>query len=182
MATIVACGILEGEVRKVVEGLDIDVAVLPGKLHLNPDMLKERLVKELEGTTDDCVVVVYGNCFEGIDDVCREHGAVRVGCETCYEMVAGDLFSQLLKEEPGTYFLLPRFCDQFENLTEALHLEEEKETYFKHYVRCVFLDTGTGSGEGCLEIARRLGLSYERMVVGTDILEDLLRKVLEQCM
>lgn len=177
---MVTCGILELEVRKAVEGLDVDMVVLPGELHMYPDTLKERLAKELEGITDDGIVVVYGKCFKGIDDVCRRHGAVRVEGETCYEIVAGDLFYQLLKEEPGTYFLLPQLCDQFENLTRALHMEEEKDTYFKHYTRCVFLDTGAGFDDKCLKIAQRLGLSYEKIYVGTEILENRLRRALER--
>lgn len=179
MVTVVTCGILEHEVRKVVKGLDVDVVVLPGELHMYPDMLKERLDRKLGEITGGGIIVVYGKCFKGIDDVCRGHGAVRVEGDTCYEIVAGDLFSRLLKEEPGTYFLLPQLCDQFENLTGTLHMEEEKDTYFKYYSRCVFLDTGVGSGE-CQKIARNLGLPYEKIYVGTKILENRLRGVLER--
>ncbi|MBU6996210.1 MAG: DUF1638 domain-containing protein [Theionarchaea archaeon] len=179
MVTAVTCGILEHEVRKVLEGLEVDVVALPGKLHVYPDALKERLEKELEQTTDCCTVVVYGKCFKGIDDMCREHGAVRVEGETCYEMVAGELFSRLLKEEPGTYFLLPQFCDQFKDLTDMLRLEEEKDTYFRHYTRCIILDTGISSGTTCLKIAQRLGLPCETVFVGTEILETRLRRALD---
>jgi hypothetical protein len=180
MVTVVTCGILEHEVRKVLKGLDAEVRVLPGGLHMYPDMLRESLALELQGITDGCIIVVYGKCFKGIDEVCRRHGAVRVDGDTCYEIVAGDLFSRLLKEEPGTYFLLPQLCDQFESLTAALHMEEEKETYFRHYTRCVFLDTGTGLGDTCLKVAQTLGLPYEKIYVGTEILENRLMEALER--
>lgn len=179
MVTIVTCGILECEVKKAVKNLKIclPVRVMPPQLHLHPSRLKEQLVhqlREIEGSK----IVVYGNCFPGIDEVCKQYNAVRVQGGTCYELVAGERFYQLLKEEPGTYFLLPKLCEHFEELTSELEMEKTRKIFFKNYRRCIFLDTGIPCGR-CREIAEKLELPYDRVYVGTEILEEKLRELIQ---
>lgn len=179
MVTVVVCGILESEVRKVAQKLEIplNIVVMSPELHVYPFQLKKELEDQLK-TIEDQVVIVYGECFPGIDDVCEKYSAVRIQGENCYEMVAGDRFYQLLKEEPGTYFLLPQLCEKFEELTKKVLMKEMKGIFFRNYKRCVLLDTGTRNDEKCSRIADELGLFYFREYVGTAILEERLRKAL----
>ncbi|KYK29024.1 MAG: hypothetical protein AYK19_20220 [Theionarchaea archaeon DG-70-1] len=179
MITVVACGILEAEVRKVVQKLEIplNIVIMHPGLHVYPLKLKKEL-EDLLRTIKDQVVIVYGECFPGIDYTCEKYSAVRIQGENCYEIMAGDRFYQLLKEEPGTYFLLPQLCKRFEELTKEVLMKEMKGVFFRNYRRCVFLDTGIYNDKKCSRIAEELGLFYFREYVGTATLEERLRKAL----
>lgn len=172
------CGIFAEEIKRVIQDLTTppSMIVMPPALCLHPEKLKKELKKVLE-KTENSKIVVYGKCFPGIDDVCSQYAAYRIAGETCAEIVGGERVYQLLKEEPGTYFLLPTFCRQFEELTKELDLEKTKEIFFKNYNRCVFLDTGKNSNT-CKKIAEQLGLSYHREVVGVSVLEKRLKNLL----
>ncbi len=178
MVTLVVCGILECEVKKALQnlGISLPVKILPAELHLYPSRLKEQLIHQLEEITDS-KIVVYGNCFPGIDDVCSMYHAERIQGENCYDIVAGEKFYQLLKEEPGTYFLLPALCERFEELTKELDIERTKEVLFKNYKRCVLLDTGVARST-CVKPAEALGLPFCKEYVGTQILEEKLKKLM----
>lgn len=179
MVTLVVCGILKPEIQEIVQKLEIplNIVFMPPKLHVDPVQLKEELETQLK-TVRDQKIVVYGKCFPGIDEICKKYSAVRIQGENCYEMMAGERIYQLLKEEPGTYFLLPQLCERFEELTKEVLIKEMKGIFFRNYKRCVFLDTGTKNDEKCSRIAEELGLFYFREYVGTATLEGRLRKAL----
>ncbi len=165
--------------------IPVHVTVMRPELHVYPLKLREELEKELKKNTDS-KIVVYGRCFPEIDDVVKKHDAERIQGENCYEIVAGETFFQSLKEDPGTYFLLPQFCRKFEELTKELTLKEMKEIFFKNYRRCIFLDTGVHGGEDtdlddteCKKVAEELGLQYQKVYVGTDVLEKRLKELLK---
>ncbi|MGD2248060.1 MAG: DUF1638 domain-containing protein [Candidatus Methanofastidiosia archaeon] len=172
MVTIVSCGILEYEINYVVKQLEInpDIKFLPSKLHINPLKLETTLEKVLQRIDDVNTYVVYGKCSPHIDDIITMYNAKRIQGGTCYEMVAGEKFFQLLKEEPGTFFLLPKFCMQFDYLTEDILLKEMRDTYFKNYKRCVFLDTQVVP-VSCEEISETLKLPLTRVPIGIEILK-----------
>ena len=178
MVTLIVCGILESELKKVVQELEtpLDIVIMPPQLHNDPSRLKRELEHQL-GTIKNTKKVIYGKCFPGIDDVVKEYGAERIEGENCYEIVAGDLFRNLLREEPGTYFLLPHLCETFDELTGELHIKELKNTYFKNYRRCVFLDTGVPCTT-CEKVASKLGLPLHTVYTGTKILEERVKTLL----
>lgn len=179
MITVIACGILEPEIRSIFDEMAIcsNLRFLPPELHVHPSLLRNRLIKELK-RSDHPIIVIYGTCFPGIEDVCRAHGAHRIQIDTCYEMVAGTIFHELLKEEPGTYFLLPLFCRLFERLTGILDLGTMKEFLLKNYSRCVLLDTGIGVDHLCGHVADTLGLPLERVDVGIEVLREHIKNFL----
>ena len=178
MVTLVVCGILEQEVKAVIpEGCA--VIILPPGLCIHPAQLKEELVHTL-GEIENSKIVVYGRCFPEINVVCKKHAAERIEGENCYEIIAGDRYSQLLAEEPGTYFLLPQLCERFEELTRELSMEKMKDLYFKNYRRCIFLDTGVPHSRECSKIAEELGLPYLKEYTGTENLEKKLKDLLNK--
>lgn len=175
MVRVVVCGILENEVTKVALELEIrvDVSFMPAHLCAYPLKLKEELERQL-GTSEDSTLLVYGKCFPGIDEMCKIYNAERIEGESCYEIVAGERFHQLLIEEQGTYFLLPRLCESFEELTGFSR--EMNQVLFRNYKRCVFLDTGMGGK--CREAADIIGLPYQREYVGVENLKKRLKDLL----
>lgn len=179
MITVIACGILEPEIRFIFGELVVPSTLrfLPAELHVHTSLLRNQLIEELK-RSDPPVIVIYGKCFPGIEDVCRTHGVHRIQIDTCYEMVAGTMFHELLKEEPGTYFLLPQFCCLFERLTKALDIGTMKEFLLKNYSRCVLLDTGMETGPPCEPVAEILGLHYERVDMGIEMLKEHIKNFL----
>lgn len=180
MVTMVVCSILKPEITQVVKQLKIPLHIvwMPPELHNYPVRLKEELEHHLK-TIKDEKVVVYGKCFPEIDEVCNQYGAERIRGENCYEIVAGERFFHILKEEPGTYFLLPQLCEKFEELTGEIHLKGMKDIFFKNYNQCVLLDTGI-TCKKCRKIAENLGLPFYREYVGVSTLEKRVKKLLNK--
>jgi hypothetical protein len=179
MVTLVVCGILEPELTQVVSRIKISVrtVILPPELHKYPSRLKEELednLRNIEGLKG----VLYGRCFPGIDNICKKYHAERIEGDTCYEIVAGSTFSRLLKEEPGTYFLLPELCEKFEELTEGTGIINMRTIFFRNYKRCVYLDTGVGKQSMCRSVADMLGLPFYREYVGLEPFEKRLKHLL----
>lgn len=170
MVTIISCGILEYEINTVIKKLEINpkVIFLPSKLHISPLKLETQLEHVLQKVDDVNTYVVYGKCSSHMDKIINAYNAKRIQGENCYEMVAGTQFYQLLEEEPGTFFLLPKFCLHYDSLIDDLKLKEMKDTYFKNYTRCVFLDTHVIS-VSCKKISEILGLPFIRIQVGIKI-------------
>ncbi len=178
MVRVVVCGILENEIKKVALELEVrvDVMFMPARLCAYPLKLKEELERQL-GTNEDSNLLVYGKCFPGIDEMCKKYNAERIEGESCYEIVAGERFHQLLGEEQGTYFLLPRLCEAFEELTGFSR--EMNQILFRNYKRCVFLDTGMGARK-CREAADIIGLPYKKEYVGVENLKKRLKDLLRR--
>lgn len=179
MATLLGCGILEYELKTIVKTLDtpVDIQILPAVLHLHPLQLKKELEHALQMTGAE--YVVYGKCCPGIDDLCKTYKAHRIKGETCYDILAGDTVSQLLQKEPGTYFLLPRFCEEFEELTKELDLKKTRDVLFKNYKRLVLLDTGVIPVD-TRHIVKTLDLPCETVHVGVKPLEERLTLLLKR--
>ena len=78
-------------------------------LHLYPGKLRSKLSEELEALKPvyDRIIVIYGQCLPEMDDFLAEYNAQRIEGEHCLEMIGGQRFWECLKENSGTYFLIP---------------------------------------------------------------------------
>jgi len=87
---------------------DIRLTYLPPNLHLRPQELGKYLRREIAAAErrNERTICLIGDCFPGISDYCRQHGASRVPGPYCWEMFLGsERFNRLLEEYAGTYFL-----------------------------------------------------------------------------
>jgi len=145
---IIACAVFKPAVdylrlEKRYPGLRL--TYLPSNLHLRPEGLKERLLEEITSAQkrNERVLCLYGNCFPDIDDLCQQHGAVRVPGHYCYEMLLGpERFRQLIDEMVGTYFLERDLILNFEEYCVApleLHDEEMRRYCFERYQRVLYI-------------------------------------------
>ena len=167
---IIACAVF----KLAVEHLQLErrypnlrLTYLPSNLHLRPQGLKDRLLKEIASAQErnERVICLYGECFPGIDDSCQQHGAVKVPGHYCYEMLLGaERFRQLIEETAGTYFLEKDLILNFEECCMVpleLHDEEMRKYCFAHYRRLLYVrqpsDPDLASKAG--ELAEFLGLS-----------------------
>ena len=118
---------------------------LPSNLHLIPQKLKNRLLKETTAAQkrDERVICLYGDCFPDIDDFCQQHGVIKVPGHYCYEMLLGsERFGRLISEMAGTYFAERDLIINFEEYcVRPLELrdEEMRKYCFKQYQRLLYI-------------------------------------------
>ena len=124
---------------------NLRLTYLPSNLHLRPQELKNRLLREITSVQkrNERVICLYGDCFPDIDDFCQQHGVIKVPGHYCYEMLLGsERFRQLIDETAGTYFLEKDLILNFQKYCmEPLELQdEEMRGYcFQHYQRLLYV-------------------------------------------
>jgi hypothetical protein len=187
---VLGCGALARELLQVVAHNDLDnirVECLPAVLHNTPDKIPDAVRRRLETAgAYDTLFVAYGDCGTGgaLDAVLAEYGAERLPGAHCYEFFAGlDAFAEMHESEPGTLYLTDYLARHFERIVwRGLGLDrwpELRDDYFGNYRRVVFLaqtDDPVRTGEA-REAARRLGLEFERRLVGYGVMEPELVRV-----
>ena len=148
---------------------NLRLTYLPSKLHLKPQELKERLLREVNKAQrrNERLICLYGECFPDINDFCKEHGIAKVPGFYCYEMLLGsERFKRLIDEMAGTYFLEEDLIINFEQycmIPLELHDEEMRKYCFERYKRLLYVrqpsDPNLVPKAG--ELAKLLGLSLE---------------------
>jgi hypothetical protein len=145
---LIACGVF----KPVFEYLglnsrypDVLITYLPANLHLKPEMLKialQHAVEEALGCGER-PLIVYGDCFTGIDAFCRQHGIAKISGQNCYEMLLGNLlFESILTEITGTFFVEQELLLNFDAYcSEPLELADNvlRKIYFEHYRRLLYV-------------------------------------------
>ncbi|HEY31731.1 MAG TPA: DUF1638 domain-containing protein [Dehalococcoidia bacterium] len=165
---------------------DIELTYLPPNLHLRPQELGKYLRREIAAAErrNERIICLYGDCFPGISDYCRRHGASRVPGPYCWEMLLGsDRFNRLLEENAGTYFLEKELiCNFRDYCIEPLELydDEMREECFKHYHRLLYVRQPSDPDllTEANEIAEFLGLSLEIQDADYSHLEERLSELL----
>ena len=179
---VVACGALATDLRAVLRasGLDsaIEVAYLPANLHNRPERIVGEIRPLLEAAINAGrqVFIGYADCGTGghLDALLAEHpGVQRMPGAHCYEFFAGaEQFAALHDEALGTLYLTDFLAKHFDAVIWAgLGLDrhpELRDMYFANYTRVVLLAQSddpavTARAE---EAAQRLGLDFERRLVG----------------
>lgn len=124
---------------------DLRLTYIPSNLHLRPQRLKNRLLREITNAQkrNERIICLYGECFPGIDDFCRQYGVIKVPGDYCYEMLLGaERFRQLIDDIAGTYFLekdlILNFGEYFIEPLE-LHDEEMRKYCFHQYRRLLYV-------------------------------------------
>jgi hypothetical protein len=146
---VLSCGALAREVRHICENgpLADELYFVKPLLHLYPVKLRSKLTEELEAMQQsyDHIIAVYGQCLTEMDDFLAAYNAHRIAGEHCLEMIGGQRFWDRLKENSGTYFLIPSWTTSFaEAIVEGLQLDKEprmKQIMFRNYKRVVYFDT-----------------------------------------
>ncbi|MDY7019519.1 MAG: DUF1638 domain-containing protein [Chloroflexota bacterium] len=124
---------------------DLRLTYLPANLHLKPQDLRDRLLKEISSAQErgERVICLYGECFPGISDLCEQHGVIKVPGHYCYEMLLGtERFQKLVDEMAGTYFLEKELIINFKQYCiKPLELDDEemRRYCFQHYRRLLYV-------------------------------------------
>ena len=177
---ILACGALSKEISTLIRlnGLShLETQYLPAKLHNDPQKITEQLRINLlcAQAKFSKIFVGYADCGTGgeIDSMLDEFGVQRLPGAHCYEFFSGDKsFSEMMDEEPGSFFLTDFLVVAFEKLVwQGLKIDQYPEllqVYFRNYKKLVYLGQTANSElqRQAKEIARRLGLKYDYLFTG----------------
>ena len=145
---IIACAVFKPALEYLQLGRtypNLRLTYLPSNLHLRPQELKNRLLKEFTSAQrkNERIICLYGECFPGIDDFCEHYGAIKVPGHYCYEMLLGtERFRQLIEEMAGTYFAEKDLILHFEEYCVRpleLHDEEMRKYCFEHYQKLLYV-------------------------------------------
>jgi hypothetical protein len=178
-ALVIGCGALARELVEVTATLPgVDVACLSPDLHNRPGGIPGAVRARIHDARRDGyerIFVAYADCGTGglLDRMLEAEGVARLEGAHCYEIYAGRAaFAALSDEEPGTFYLTDYLVRNFERLVvRGLGLDRHPELlpiYFGNYRRLVYL-AQTDDPElaaGAERAARRLGLAFERRLVG----------------
>lgn len=188
---VIGCGAMARELLAIVARNDLqnmEVTCLPGKYHNTPQLIPAAVEERIVAAADDYdrIFVAYGDCGTGggLDAVIERHLVERLPGAHCYEFLAGAaLFNALHDSEPTTFYLTDFLVRNFDLLVwRGLGLDrypQLRDDYFGNYTRVVYLaqlDLPELT-ERAREAAHRLGLEFERRLVGYGELEPALVEV-----
>ena len=188
---LIVCGALAREVLALIEkhGWDADVHGLPVLLHNTPDQIPPAVEQRIKQLRDKYrrLIVVYGDCGTSgtLDQVLFDQGVQRVAGPHCYEMYADGSFNQMMKEQPGTFFLTDYLVGSFDHLVlEKLGIASNpqlRDEYFRNYTRVVYLSQRDDHAlEGKARwAADQIGLPLEIKQTGYGFLEKRLMDLID---
>lgn len=184
---VIGCGALAKELLTVVarnQMQRVKVECLPAILHNRPEKIPGAVRARLEAAQGyDEIFVAYGDCGTGgmLDKVLDEFGVERLPGDHCYGFFAGlDFFEELHDHDPGTFYLTDYLARHFERLIwQGLALDrhpELLEDYFGNYRRLIYLAQTDDPDltDRAMAAAERLGLGFERHLVGYGLMEPAL--------
>jgi hypothetical protein len=183
---VIGCGALARELVELTRraGLPtMELTCLPASLHNRPDRIPEAVrgrILRARAQGYDRIFVAYADCGTGgrLDQVLEAEGVARLEGAHCYEVYAGRAaFAALADEEPGTFYLTDFLVRNFDRLViRGLGLDRHPELlplYFGNYRRLVYLAQTDDRAltSTARRGAHRLGLAFERRLVGLGDLE-----------
>jgi hypothetical protein len=185
---LICCGAVAREVVAIVRanGWDhVRVQCLPPEWHNHPERIPEGVraqIVENRGRFHR-VLVLYSDCGTGgrLQRVLDEEGVEGIGGAHCYEVFTGADFHDLMREEPGTFFLTDFLARNFRRLVfVGLGLDRHprlRDLYFGRYRRVVYLaQTDDPKRQAEAEAAARsIGLELEVRRTGLGKYEPFLR-------
>ena len=149
---VIACGALAREILSLYPQWrhgPIDITCLPAKLHNTPQQIVPHMRAKLVELAPRYarIFIAYADCGTGgaLDRLLAEYPqAERLEGAHCYATFAGqDIFSDLMEQELGSFFLTDYMVRHFDQLIiKGMGLDQYpalREQYFAHYRRLVYL-------------------------------------------
>lgn len=171
---ILACDVLEDEVRQRVERLELNplaVSFLEMGKHDHPDTLRKDLqaeVDSLEAAGCRRIIFVYGLCSNSILGVSTDKAEmIFPRAHDCITLFLGskERYAEIQKKDPGTYWFSPGWCrgrrvpgaDHMKRMEEQFrekfdedeveYLMEMEQMKYAHYSVAAYTDLGDGEIE-----------------------------------
>ena len=188
---VVACGALSTEISEISDrrGWPLKIYPLPPLLHNHPEKIAGSVRELLPDViaAHQRVAIAYADCgtYGALDGVVEEFKIPRLAGAHCYDVFARpERFSEIMDEEPGTYYLTDFLVRSFHrSVIVELGLDrypDLRPDYFAHYRRVLWLAQQPSDELHALalEAAAAISLPLEVEVVGTMGLERQLAHLL----
>jgi hypothetical protein len=168
---VVACAVLEDEIRHYAAGLPqvAHVDMLQQGLHNEPDKLRVEVQAAIDRAERDhdaqAVVLGYGLCSRGTEGITGRSALVVIPrAHDCITLLLGDKdrYATYVRDCPGTYWYSPGWNkahtppgkERYEKLLaqyvqkygqeDAQFLMESEQQWFRSYTRATYVDLGVG--------------------------------------
>ncbi|MBB4001148.1 DUF1638 domain-containing protein [Aurantimonas endophytica] len=179
--TVIACGAIAREIGAVLAAnrlQHVTLTCLPAILHNAPQKIVPAVEAAIAAAREQgCqrIFVAYADCGTGggLDALCLREGVTRIPGPHCYAFFRGNAqFAEEAEEHLTTFWLTDFLARQFDAfVAKPFKLDRHPEVVgmlFGHYERVVYL---AQTDDAALDrrgraIAARLGLAYERRLVG----------------
>ncbi|MFO7948011.1 MAG: DUF1638 domain-containing protein [Armatimonadota bacterium] len=144
---VVACGVFEPELQKLVNevGPDIDLQILDAGLHAQPEKLRRQLqqaIDDARGENFDGIVACYGLCGRGTSGIVARHVPVALlKVHDCITLFLGsrEAYREQFNQHPGTFYITPGWYENKisvddETSFDRRSLEAETDPRFARWV------------------------------------------------
>lgn len=185
---MISCSVFRAEVTVLWKRCwpDLQVPFQSSMLHMNPAKLGNRLQSMVEEALGKGhrVVLVYGECYPGMDILESRPGVARTRGGNCAEMVLGRKeYRRLLRE--GAFFLLPDWAARGEKyFKQEMGLSRENATSLmqESHRKLLYLDTGVVPipEQGLQAVSNYCGLPWEIQSVSLDGLQAIIEEALHR--
>ncbi|UIJ73973.1 DUF1638 domain-containing protein [Aurantimonas sp. HBX-1] len=179
--TVIACGAIAREIGAVLAAnrlAHVNLVCLPAMLHNAPQKIVpavEAAIAAARARGCQQIFIAYADCGTGggLDALCRREAVARIPGPHCYAFFRGnERFAEEAEAHLTTFWLTDFLARQFDAfVTRPFKLDRHPEMVgmlFGNYERIVYLaqtDDPALDRKG-QAIAARLGLTYERRLVG----------------
>jgi hypothetical protein len=188
----IICGALAREILALVKqnNWPVDVYGIPAIDHMYPERIAPDVERRFRviGESYQHVLVVFADCGSRgkLDEFLEANQLDRLDGPHCYEIYGGNLFSELMEEEPGTFFLTDFLVRGFRGtIWRGLGLDrfpQLKEDYFRNYKRLVYISQSQDEDllAKAQEIASTLELPLAVHHTGLGLLNDRLKEWMDR--
>ena len=193
---LVACSVLQDEIKKLIENdeLDAEVVFVSKYFHEEYAKIEKNLRPVLENTLKHYprnVILVYGDLCLGMNDemnkLAEEYGIIKIDALNCIDCQLGGKGKHLeANPNQNLFFLSPGMMDSFEYVKEMIKKEGFDETVFKELFRglrgFVVLDTLGNSSKIAEEFKKfDIGLEIlETRYVGCENVKNVIQEAIEK--
>jgi hypothetical protein len=184
---LIICGALGKEILDLIEryGWDAEIVGVPAAVHVFPEQIAPKVEAHILALRNkyEHLIVLFGDCGSkgALDQILEKYPDIeRISGPHCYEFYSGDLFTKLMEEEPGTFFLTDFMVRTFQGLiVKSMGLDrfpQLKQEYFRNYKRLVYLvqNEDPKYRQKAHEIAEYLELPLSIIETGYGSLEERL--------
>ena len=182
---IVACGVFRREIEKIVSERypSSKIVFTNPLLDITPRKLDATLERLIDThTSAEKILLVFGKCTPTIDSLVDGRKIFRLRGGSCYEILLGERFFCVMKEEKGSYFLTPYLCLHFNAIIKSLELTSPllRERLFRNYRRIVLVDTGLYGGieKSAQKVSKFLNLPLKVLKIDLEELEKRLHEAI----
>lgn len=194
---LITCNALAPSLLPLLEE-DTEFKILDIGLHVKPDRLRSCVQGEIENMEQEGfdLLLGYGLCGRGLEGVCSSKSRlVLPRVDDCVGALLGsrDRHREILKKQPGSFFLEPSWLDTEMNIftelpKEVAHLPPERQNRIiamalKHYTTLAMLVSDKPDPPAvrcCEEHAKKFSLDLQQIPTDLTLLSRLIERPLDQ--